>query len=76
MDATSMKFIAIGIMAIAMGAAAIGVSLVFSSGLNGISRNPQAESKIGKYIYVGAGLCESIGLFALVAIFLMLFVIK
>ena len=76
MDAVSMKYIGIGLMAFAMCGAAIGVSLVFSAGLNGIARNPQVEEKLSKYIYVGAGLCEAIGLFALVVIFLLLFVVK
>lgn len=70
-----MKYVAIGCMSLAMFGAALGVGNVFSAALNGISRNPNAEEKISKYIYVGAGLCEAMGLFALVVILLLLFVI-
>lgn len=71
-----MKFIAIGLLAFAMLGAAIGVGTIFSSALNGIARNPESESKISKYIFVGAGLCEAMGLFALVVMLLLIFVVK
>jgi len=70
-----MKYIAIGLMSFAMMGAAIGVGNVFSSAMNGIARNPEAEPKIAKYIYVGAGLCEAMGLFGLVVTLLLLFVV-
>ncbi len=71
-----MKYIAVGVLGLVMCCAAISVAMIFSSALGGISRNPESESKISKYIYVGAGLCEAMGLFALVVIFLLLFVVK
>ncbi len=71
-----MKFIAIGLLSFGMLGAAIGVGLVLSAALNGIARNPEAEPKISKYIYVGAGLCEAMGLFALVVMLLLIFVVK
>lgn len=73
MDASSMKYIAVAAMSVAMCGAALGVSNIFSSALNGIARNPDAEAKISKYVYVGAGLCEAMGLFALVIAFLIMF---
>ena len=41
--------------------------------LTGLARNPAAESKLAKYIYVGAGLAEAMGLFALVLAFILIF---
>lgn len=71
-----MKYIAIGLLGFVMCGAAVAVAMIFSASISGISRNPETEEKISKYIYVGAGLCEAMGLFALVVIFLLLFVIK
>ncbi len=68
-----LKFIAIGLMAFGLLGAAIAIGNIFSSLLSGISRNPEAEGKMSKYAYVGAGLAESIGLFALVISLILIF---
>lgn len=75
MEGESLKFIGIGITTLSMFGAALGVSNIFAAMLNGIARNPAAESKLAKYVYVGAGLAEAMGLFALVIAFIMLFVV-
>jgi F-type H+-transporting ATPase subunit c len=66
-------YIGIGLMAIAMLGATIAIGIIFSSLLNGIARNPEAESRMSKYAYVGAGFAESIGLFALIVALLLIF---
>ena len=73
MDATSMKYIAIGLMAFGLFGAAIGVGNIFSATVNAIARNPSAEGKIFKYAIIGAGLSEAMGLFALVICFILMF---
>jgi len=73
MDAASMKYIAIGLMAFGLFGAAIGVGNIFSSTVNAIARNPSAEGKIFKYAIIGAGLSEAMGLFALVICFILMF---
>jgi len=73
MEMESLKFVGIGLMALGMLGAAIGVGNIFAAMLNGIARNPSAEGKLSKYLYVGAGLSEAMGLFALVIAFLLLF---
>ena len=55
--------------------AALGVGNIFVAMLNGIARNPSAEDKLAKYVYVGAGLSEAMGLFALVVALLLIFVV-
>lgn len=50
---------------------AVGIGLVFSKGLEGISRNPEAAGKITPWLLIGAGMIElfglaSIGLFFLI----------
>lgn len=66
MDLAALKFIAIGLTVFGMLGAALGVASVFSSALNGITRNPESESKVKSYIYVGAGMVEFMGLLSFV----------
>ena len=75
MDPLSIKYLAVSILGIVLAFSAFSVSMIFTSAIKGISRNPESEQKISKYIYVGAGLCEAMGLFALVIMFILLFII-
>ena len=73
MDAEGLKYVGVGLTAFAMLGAAIGVGNIFAAMLNGIARNPASESKMSKYVFIGAGLSEAMGLFALVIAFIILF---
>ena len=73
MEVQACKYLAVGILSIAFCGAAIGVGRIFSSALEGISRNPSAEGSISKYMFVGAGLAEAMGLFGLVLALLLMF---
>jgi F-type H+-transporting ATPase subunit c len=75
MEAEALKYIGVGLTAFGMLGAAIGVGNIFAAMLNGIARNPSAEGKLAKYVYVGAGLAEAMGLFALVVALLLIFVV-
>ena len=68
-----LTYIGIGLMALAMLGVAFAIGMIFSSLLNGIARNPEAESKMSKHAYVGAGFAESIALFALIIALLLIF---
>lgn len=73
MESEALKYIGVGLMAFGMLGAAIGVGHIFAAMLNGLARNPGAEGKLKSYVYIGAGLSEAMGLFALVIAFLLLF---
>ncbi|MFN7094530.1 MAG: F0F1 ATP synthase subunit C [Burkholderiales bacterium] len=73
MDPQALKFIAIGLMSLGMLGAAISVGNIFSAALNSIARNPSAEEKLSKYAFIGAGMAEAMGLFALVIAFMLIF---
>lgn len=73
MDSESFKYLAIGLMTFGMLGAAAAISKIFVAMMDGISRNPGAEEKMGKYVYVGAGLAEAMGLFSLVVALLLIF---
>ncbi len=73
MDASTYKFIAVGLMAFGMLGAAIGVGNIFGSLLSGIARNPSATEKMQRLAFIGAGLVEAMGLFAFVIAMLLIF---
>lgn len=50
---------------------AIGLGMIFSKGLEGISRNPQAVGKITPWLLMGAGMVELFGLAAIGFFFLL-----
>lgn len=75
MDYIALKYIGAGLMSFGMLGAAIGVGNVFAAMLTGIARNPAAEGKLSKYVYIGAGLSEAMGLFALVIALLLIFAV-
>ncbi len=72
---SELKYIGIGLTAIAMLGAAIGVGNIFSALLNGLARNPSAEQQLMRSAFIGAGLAEAMGLFAFVLAILLLFVV-
>lgn len=74
-DMAALKFVGAGLTAFGMCGAAIGVGIIFAAMLNGVARNPGAEGKLSKYVYIGAGLAEAMGLFALVIALLLLYAV-
>ena len=73
MDLVSLKYIAVGLMAIGMLGAALSIGNIFSALINGIARNPSAEDKMQRMAFIGAGLAEAMGLFAFVIAMLLIF---
>lgn len=66
MDLTALKFVGVGLTAMGMAGAAIGVGLIFAAILSGVARNPATEAKLVKWGIVGAALAELMGLLAFV----------
>lgn len=75
MEYEALKYIGVGLTSFGMLGAAIGVGNVFAAILNGIARNPSAEDKLKTYAFIGAGLAEAMGLFALVLAFILLYAV-
>lgn len=73
MDAMSLKFIGVGLMAFGMLGAALGVGNIFSALLNSIARNPSASEQMQRMAFIGAGLAEAMGLFSFVIAMLLIF---
>lgn len=74
MELEALKFIGIGLTALGFLGAALGLGNIFSSAIDSIARNPSAEQKVSKYVFIGAGFAESMGLFSLVVILILIFV--
>ncbi len=73
MDATSLKYIGVGLMAFGMLGAALGVGNIFSALLNSIARNPSSAPDLQRMAFIGAGLSEAMGLFSFVIAMLLIF---
>ena len=73
MDATSLKFIGVGLMAFGMLGAAVGIGTIFGSLVKAIARNPSAADQMQRMAFIGAGLAEAMGLFSFVIAMLLIF---
>ena len=73
MEATSLKFIGVGLAVFGMVGAALGVGNIFSSLLNSIARNPSAGDQMQRMAFIGAGLVEAMGLFSFVIAMILIF---
>lgn len=67
------KYIGAGLASIGLIGAGIGVGIVFSSLIRGISRNPSVRPVIFTRAILGFSLSEATGLFSLMIAFLILF---
>jgi F-type H+-transporting ATPase subunit c len=77
-----MREIAIGLLGIGAGLAiiagfgtAIGQGYAAGKACEAVGRNPEAQSKVRSTLIMGAGLAETIGLYALIVVILIVFVL-
>lgn len=75
MDLSVLKLLAMGI-AIGLGVVgpALGLGWATKAIIESIARQPEVESQISKYFYIGAGLIEACAIYALLVVFLIAFV--
>ena len=67
------KIIATGLATIGLIGAGIGIGVVFGSLILGVARNPSLRGVLFSYAILGFALTESIGLFALMMAFMLLY---
>lgn len=67
------KMIGAGLATIALGSVGVGIGLIFSSLLEGISRNPSVHQRLFNLAIFGFALTEAIALFTIMIVFLILF---
>jgi F-type H+-transporting ATPase subunit c len=66
MEMEALKFIGMGLVALGMLGAAIGVGLIFGNAAQGIARNPGSEAQVRKIAILGAVFAEFMGLLSFV----------
>jgi F-type H+-transporting ATPase subunit c len=62
-----------GLGTIALAGVGIGIGLIFSSLLDSVARNPSLAKQLFSYAILGFALTEAIALFAIMIVFLILF---
>ena len=67
-------YIGIGLILLGMGFSSIAEGLVCAAALKGMSRNPEATSKLRSSMILGVSLCETVAIYGLVLAILLIFV--
>lgn len=75
MDPVAAKYIGAGLACLGMGAAAIGVAMIFASYLSGALRNPSAADGQFARLIFGFAVTEALGIFCLLIALLLLFAV-
>lgn len=68
--ANGLQYVGMGLTALGLMGAALGVGAVFSALLQGIARNPSAKKELMTPAFIGAAFAEFMGLLAFVVVFL------
>lgn len=69
------KCVGAGIATVGLAGAGVGIGIVFSALVLGISRNPSLKDEMFRMAILGFALTEAIALFVLMIVFLLLFAI-
>ena len=69
------KYIGAGLATIGLAGAGVGIGIVFSALVIGISRNPSLKDEMFRMAILGFALTEAIALFVLMIVFLLLFAV-
>jgi F-type H+-transporting ATPase subunit c len=72
MDASAAALLGMGIAAAGFGGAGIGIGYIFGKMIESTARQPAAEAKIAKYMWIGFALVEAIALYGLVIAFIIM----
>jgi F0F1-type ATP synthase membrane subunit c/vacuolar-type H+-ATPase subunit K len=73
MELQAAKYLGAGLATISLAGAGVGIGIVFSALVIGISRNPSLKDELFKMAILVFALTEAIALFALMIVFLFLF---
>jgi ATP synthase F0 subunit c len=72
MEAEAAKFIGAGLALLCIAGVGLGLGNIFANYISATARNPAAEPKFKTMTFIGMGLVEALGIFAVVIAFLML----
>ena len=72
MDINAAAMIGMGLAAAGFAGSGIGLGSVFGKAIESVARQPGAESKFAKYIWIGAAFVEAVALYGLVIAFIIM----
>ncbi len=72
MDSTAAALIGMGLAAVGFAGSGVGIGYIFGKMIESVARQPEAEAKVGKYMWIGYALVEAIALYGLVIAFIIM----
>ncbi|MBF0285725.1 MAG: ATP synthase F0 subunit C [Magnetococcales bacterium] len=72
MENAAAAFIGMGLAAAGMAGSGVGIGYVFGKMIEAVARQPGAESKVSKYVWIGFALVEAVALYGLVIAFILM----
>jgi F-type H+-transporting ATPase subunit c len=73
-DAQGLKFMAVGLAALGMAGASLGLGILGAAAMNALGRNPEAKDAIAPNMVLALAFTEAIGIYGLVTAILLIFV--
>src|SRR5216684_4430968 len=67
MDAASAALLGMGLAAAGFAGAGVGIGYIFGKMIEAVARQPEAEARVGKYMWIGFALVEAIALYGIVS---------
>ncbi len=72
MDPASSALVGMGLAAAGFAGAGVGIGYIFGKMIEAVARQPEAEGRISKYMWIGFALVEAIALYGLVIAFIIM----
>jgi F-type H+-transporting ATPase subunit c len=72
MDAAAAALVGMGLAAAGFAGAGVGIGYIFGKMIEAVARQPEAEGRVGKYMWIGFALVEAIALYGLVIAFIIM----
>ncbi len=65
MEPSSALLIGMGAAAAGFAGAGVGIGYIFGKMIEAVARQPEAETRVGKYVWIGFALVETIALYGI-----------
>jgi F-type H+-transporting ATPase subunit c len=72
MDSTAGALIGMGMAAAGFAGAGVGIGFIFGKMIESVTRQPEAEARVSKYMWIGFALVEATALYGLVIAFIIM----
>jgi len=72
MDSSASALLGMGLAAAGFAGSGVGIGYIFGKMIEAVARQPEAEARVGKYMWIGFALVEAIALYGLVIAFIVM----